>query len=222
MMRHFINALFIMAGLTTVQAQTAHSLEEIEAQWPNVTIRDVNDDSLHIEVVDIRPDVASIGASFYKNLAWSIGDEKSLVTFAGSYLFKRNFKGIGIGHLLPSRFSIVVRLDEEDHLARLLVPEPQRPLICMIIAGLDVEVLVHLELAFAVTQNCSLWQCLQNTFRHCSLAPVVVNDAFSNCLIAVVAFNDFGRSLDKRITLGRLPGLSFRATAGQNGEQHDT
>ena len=33
MMRHFINALFIMAGLTTLQAQTARSLEEIGQQW---------------------------------------------------------------------------------------------------------------------------------------------------------------------------------------------
>lgn len=46
MMRHFINALFIMAGLTTVQAQTALSLEELEQQWFDVTIRDVNNSSL--------------------------------------------------------------------------------------------------------------------------------------------------------------------------------
>ena len=48
MMRHFINALFIMAGLTTVQAQTARSLEEIGQQWPDVTIHDVNDGSLPV------------------------------------------------------------------------------------------------------------------------------------------------------------------------------
>ena len=48
MMRHFINALFIMAGLTTLQAQTARSLEEIGQQWPDVTIRDVNDGSLPV------------------------------------------------------------------------------------------------------------------------------------------------------------------------------
>ena len=48
MMRHFINALFIMAGLTTLQAQTARSLEEIGQQWPDVTIRNVNDGSLPV------------------------------------------------------------------------------------------------------------------------------------------------------------------------------
>ena len=48
MMRHFINALFIMAGLTTLQAQSARSLEEIGQQWPDVTIRNVNDGSLPV------------------------------------------------------------------------------------------------------------------------------------------------------------------------------
>ena len=48
MMRHFIYALSLMAGLTTMQAQTARSLEEIGQQWPAVTIRDVNDGSLPV------------------------------------------------------------------------------------------------------------------------------------------------------------------------------
>ena len=100
------------------------------------------DDALHVEVVDIRPDVASIGASFHKHLARSLGNEENLVTIPGSYLLKGHFEGIGVGHLFPSRFSIVVRLDEEDHLARLLVPEPQRPLVGMLVTALDVEVLV--------------------------------------------------------------------------------
>ena len=46
MMRHFFNALMIMAALTTVQAQTNRSLEDIAHQWTDVTIRDVNDGSL--------------------------------------------------------------------------------------------------------------------------------------------------------------------------------
>ena len=35
-----------MAGLTTIQAQTIRSLEDIGEQWTDVTIRDAGDGSL--------------------------------------------------------------------------------------------------------------------------------------------------------------------------------
>ena len=46
MMRLFLTLVLLVSGLIPAQAQTDSSLDEIEQRWADVTIRDVNDDSL--------------------------------------------------------------------------------------------------------------------------------------------------------------------------------